>query len=343
MKKIMGFWLRLAAFMLLLLLTMGYTVYVLTPKHDYGICPITNLYQQEADTVDVLVLGTSCGYSGVNTNVLWTEYGIAVYNLCGAEQPYWISYYYLEEALKTQTPKLILVDAKASIYQDDYSKRGRTILSTYGIRSLITRMNAIAACVRAEDFLDYALAFPKLHSYYSNVKAENFVYPPTNRGRGAHWKGYIEMDATQQHEQPSLVWTNTRRTINARQKTYFEKLLTLAQAHDIPVMLVGFPNPDYENDHMYFNTLWSIAEEYGIRCVNYNDPEEDLDLRYASDFADWQHLNVKGSVTFSRRLGSDLRDMFDLPDRRNDPAYDTWQQCADDWYAKYPQYAPKEE
>ena len=129
--KILSFWLRLAAFSIVLIIVLNYTAYVLTPKYDYGICPITNFYRQPEDSVDVLVMGTSCGYAGVNTNILFEEYGIAAYNLCGAELPYWVTDYYLEEALKTQRPKVILLDAKAAIYRDDYSKRGRTILSTY--------------------------------------------------------------------------------------------------------------------------------------------------------------------------------------------------------------------
>ena len=335
-KMLLGFWLRLVTFAVILCAVLNYTVYVLTPKNDYGICPIVNLYHQPEDSVDVLVLGTSCGYAGVNTNILFEEYGIAAYNLCGAEQPYWISYYYLEEALKTQTPKLILLDAKASIYQDDYSKRGRTILSTYGIRDVGVRMKAIAACVAEEDFTGYALAFLELHSYYAKVEQENFVYPPTNGGRGPDWKGFIEMDVTEQHQKPSLVWTDIKKPINARQQEYFEKTLMLAQEHEIPVMLVGFPNPDYANDHMYYNSLWSVAAQYGVDGINYNDPDLRLRLLYSSDFADWQHLNVKGSAKFTRRLGDDLRKMFDLPDRRGDKVYETWQQCADDWFEKYP-------
>ena len=337
-KMLLGFWLRLIVFTLILCVTLCYTVYVLTPKHDYGICPITNFYRQPENTVDVLVLGTSCAYAGVNTNLLFEEYGIAAYNLCTAEQPYWISYHYLEEALKTQHPKLILLDAKASIYQDDYSKRGRTILATYGIRDFRTRMKAIASCVAEEDFAGFALAFPELHSYYSKVAPDNFIYPPDNGGRGPYWKGYIEMNVTEQHEKPSLVWTNIKKPLNARQQEYFEKTLSLAQEHGIPVMLVGFPNPDYANDHMYYNSLWHVAEQYGVSGVNYNDPDLRVRLRYSSDFADWQHLNVKGSVTFSRRLGSDLKEMYDLPDRRGEGAYATWQRCADDWFAMYPDY-----
>lgn len=338
MKMLLGFWLRLVTFAVILCITLNYTVYVLTPKHDYGICPIINLYHQEENTVDVLVLGTSCGYAGVNTNILFEEYGIAAFNLCGAEQPYWITYHYLEEALKTQRPKLILLDAKASIYQDDYSKRGRTILATYGIRDPRVRMEAIAACVAPEDFSSYALAFPQLHSYYAKVEKENFAYPPSNGGRGENWKGYIEMDVTEQHQKPSLVWTNVKKPINARQQEYFEKTLALANEYGVPVMLVGFPNPDYANDHMYYNSLWHVAEQYGVSGINYNDPDLRLRLLYSSDFADWQHMNVKGSAKFTRRLGSDLKVLYDLPDRRGDKLYETWQRCADEWFEKYPDY-----
>lgn len=342
-KMLLAFWLRLVSFLLILAGVLGAVVYVLVPKHDYGICPITTFYTLEEDTVDVLVLGTSCAYSGVNTNVLWQEYGIASYNLCTAEQPYWVTYHYLKEAVKTQHPRLILLDAKASIYQDDYTKRGRTILSTYGIRDFGARLEAIMACVGPEKFLDFALVFNELHSYYADVRAENIVYPPDNGGRGPDWKGYIEMDKTEQHEAPSVVWTSTRKPLNARQEAYFVKILDLAAANDIPVMLVGFPNPDYENDHMYYNSLWYVAEQHGVDGINYNDPDLRLRLRYSSDFADWQHLNVKGSVTFTRRLGSDLKEMYDLPDRRGEETYESWKRCADEWFEKYPDYQLKEE
>ena len=337
-KKLVGFWLRLVTFAVILCAVLNYTVYVLTPKNDYGICPIMNFYEQPEESVDVLVIGTSCAYAGINTNILFEEYGIAAYNLCGAELPYWVSYYYLEEALKTQTPKLILLDAKPAIYTENYSKRGRTILSTYGIRDISTRMKAIAACVEAEKFSGFALAFPELHSYYTKVEMENFLYPPTNNGRGPDWKGFIEMDITEQHEKPSLVWTDIKKPINARQQEYFEKSLALANEHGIPVMLVGFPNPDYANDHMYYNSLWHIAAQYGVDGMNYNNPDLRLRLLYSSDFADWQHLNVKGSAKFTRRLGSDLKEKYDLPDRRGDKLYESWQRCADDWFEKYPEH-----
>ena len=146
-KKNALFWLRAVCFAALTVLLLAYANFVLTPKHDYGICSMMNLYRQPKDSVDVLAVGTSLAYAGINTNVLWEEYGIAAYDLCSAEQPFWVSYYTIREALKTQHPKVILLDAKPAIYTRDYSKRGRTILSTFGIKGIENRVGAILACV----------------------------------------------------------------------------------------------------------------------------------------------------------------------------------------------------
>lgn len=335
-KKKAGFIIRAACFALLAVLMLAFATYVLTPKHDYGICSMINLYRQPDDSVDVLTVGTSLAYAGVNTNVLWEEYGIASYNLCSAEQPFWVSYYTIREALKTQHPKVILLDAKPAIYTRDYSKRGRTILSTFGIKGIENRIGAILACVeKPQDAMGYILGLPEVHNGYAKRTWNDFAFPPDNGGRGVSWKGYIESDVTEHHDKPSLVWNRVKRNMNDREEEYARKIFEMARDKGIPVMLVGFPNPDYANDHMYYNSLWAIAAEYGVAGINYNDPSLRFGLRYSSDFADWQHLNVKGSITFTRKLGADLKQMFDLPDRRGDAYYTSYDTCAELWAGKY--------
>ena len=338
-KKRLRFFVRAPLFLLIACLALMYTLYVLTPKHDYGICSMVNLYRQKENTVDVLAIGTSMVYAGINTNVLWEEYGIAGYNLCSAEQPFWVSYYTLQEALKTQTPKLILLDAKPAVYTRDYSRRGRTILSTFGIRGLENRVGAILACVeKPSDAVSYILGLPEVHNNYARLADSDFLLPPDNGGRGASWKGYIEADAVEQHQKPSLVWNSVKRNMNEREEEYARKIFELVTEKGIPLLLIGMPNPDYANDHMYYNALWAVAAEYGIEGVNYNQPDMRFGLRYSSDFADWQHLNVKGSVTFSRQLGADLKALFDLPDHRGEEAYASYDACAREWYGKYTEF-----
>ncbi len=335
-NKLAGFWTRAVCFAVITVLLLTYANFVYTPKHDYGICSALTFYQQKPDTIDVLTIGTSLAYSGINTNVLWKEYGITAYNLCSAEQPFWVAYYLLLEALKTQHPKVILLDAKPAVYTRDYSKRGRTILSTFGILGIENRAKAILACVETpKDAQSYILGLPEVHSNYSKLTLNDFVFPPDNGGRGSSWKGYIETDVIESHEKPSVVWNKTKRNMNEREEEYARKIFELAKKEKIHLIVVGFPNPDYANDHMYYNALEQIAAEYGISFMNYNNPDFRFGLRYSSDFADWQHLNVKGSITFTRKLGQDLNSWFRMEDRRGDPKFDSWEECAQIWYEKY--------
>lgn len=336
-RVLVRFWLRCVCFLVLAFYMLAYATYVLTPKSDFGICSMINYYRQPEDTVDVLTVGTSLAYAGVNTNVLWSEYGIAAYNLCSAEQPFWVSYYTIREALKTQHPKVILLDAKPSVYTRDYSKRGRTILSTYGIRGFANRIGAIRSCVETdEDAVGYILGIPEVHRNYEKLDTEDFIFPPSNGERGKNWKGFIEVDEVESHQKPSVVQTKVQRNMNDRQEEYVRKLFEMCRDEGITLMLIGIPNPDYAMDHTYYNRLWGIAQEYGITGINYNQPDLRFGLRYSSDFADWQHLNVKGSITFSRKLGEDLKELYDLPDRRGDERYESYEACSQDWYERYP-------
>ncbi len=330
-----GFWLRVVCFLLVCSLTLGYALYVLTPKDDYGICSIVNYYGQPRGTVDVLVLGTSLAYSGVNTSLLWRDYGLAAYDLCGAEMPYWAIYYYLQEALKFRPPRLILLDAKPSIYALPYSRKGRVVLSTYGILSPGNRFASIIASTHPDNTLSFCLGFPRLHHRYAEVTGEDFRFPPNNGGRGPSWKGYIEASASDWFFAPCLERADERKPLPKKQRYYFEQILRTAQARDIPLVLIGFPNPDYNYDHPYYNTVGDIASEYGFPFWNFNEPGAVEGLDYERHFADWQHLNTEGSLLFTKQLGKRLRDEYALPDRRGQAGWLSWQKEAERWFTAY--------
>ena len=165
-----AFFLRILAFVLIFTLISCAVLYVLTPKYDYGPGSMMNLPLQPRNTIDVLAVGTSTTYAAVNTNVLWANWGFSVYDLASAEQQYWHTYYYLEQALTTQHPKILLLDAKAATYPDDTTRRGRTILSTSGILNPIRRANAIAAGGQQQLFAYKNIPLTtRLAKYFSNL------------------------------------------------------------------------------------------------------------------------------------------------------------------------------
>ena len=330
---------RLAIFACISLIVLTYFIYVFTPKYPYGICSLFNFYGTDKNTIDVLAVGTSLCYTDLNTNVLWNEYGIACYDLATAEQPFWSTYYYLKEALRDLDPKVVLLDLKAISYLESKVDRTRTVLCSFGLLNPVSRLRCIYECVEPEEFIDYALAFPQIHTNYVKIKKSDYIIPPDNGGRGPSWKGYIEKDELVDHDPPSINFAfATPKYVNEHESEYFEKILQLCVENDVTVMLIGYPNADYKHDHLYYCAAFEIAEKYGITGINYNLPENSTGINYHTDCADWQHLNVNGSVTFTRAVGADLKKYFDLEDHRGDPAYASYDECAELWFAKYPQY-----
>ena len=102
----------LAAVLSLLLLVNGLAAAnrLLCVKSQDGIDQARAFYHQPENSIDVVFLGSSHIHCNINTAYLWTEYGIAAYDYSAAEQPLWMTYYWLREFCKTQKPKLVVVD-----------------------------------------------------------------------------------------------------------------------------------------------------------------------------------------------------------------------------------------
>ena len=115
---------RTLALLLVLALTLG-SVYiidrVLLLKRYDGVKPMQSFYAQEPGTVDVLLLGNSHMGVHVDTATLWQEYGISAFALWGGVQPMWNSYHFLTEALKTQTPRAVVLEIGGLSYDWEYA------------------------------------------------------------------------------------------------------------------------------------------------------------------------------------------------------------------------------
>lgn len=143
-------------------------------KYGDGILGLQKFYKLNEQTVDVLVLGSSHAFENINTGFLFDSYGIAAYVLSGSVQPYWNTYYYLVEALKTQRPKLIVLDAYASTFDSEYSDYSRIIKNNFGIKSLDTLYNSLKVSSPPETFDNYWFNYRLWHSRYTELSDADF-------------------------------------------------------------------------------------------------------------------------------------------------------------------------
>ena len=88
---------------------------VLPKRYDYG--STWDMYlKEEEDTIDVMFFGSSLAYCDVVPATIYQETGITSYVMAGPEQTMPITYRYLRQACKTQSPKAVFIEVSGMLY-----------------------------------------------------------------------------------------------------------------------------------------------------------------------------------------------------------------------------------
>ena len=297
-------------------------------KFNDGIVQIRNLYKHEKNSIDVLFLGSSHVFLDVNTQVLFNDYGIASYILAGSFQPFWNNYFYLKEALKTQKPKLVMLEGLLSTGDFRHSDHSRIIKNNFGLKNSLLKMESLLISVPKQRD-DYFLGYRLFHSRYKELNASDrkAFY---EKGKYRDNKGFSTSFAIQKHTRPLPSVTEDAEALpmNKKQEKYFRKIASLCKSKKIPLFVFVSPYvvDKYKNVQKYFNYLEKLSAELSVPFVNYNhqDKYDEIGLDFSKDFMDISHLNYWGSQKFSKHLGSYIKENFSVPDRRGDKNYESW-------------------
>lgn len=78
-----------------------------------------SFYKLQDNTLDYIVLGVSHSYYSINPMLIYAQTGYAGYDLGSPVQPIEVSYQWLQEACKYQTPKYVFYDVGSLFYDDE--------------------------------------------------------------------------------------------------------------------------------------------------------------------------------------------------------------------------------
>ena len=286
---------------------------------------IHSFYQIEKDTLDVLCLGSSHGYSAIQPNTLWKEFGLASYVMCSQKQSIGSSYYLLKEALNYQKPKIVLLESYYFYFGRKYTEEGSLRMGFDGMRMGRVKWEMVQDFLgelSVKDKLSYYLPFLEYHSRWDSL--EDLDFHPKN-----YLKGSILDFTVYPMEEPAL--PDEGRKIPDISYEYFEKIIALCREHDIQLILYAAPY-GYENEAGYEKymkrqkiniTLESYLEKKNIPFIYYQKNNV-ADLDYQADFRDFTHLNINGSIKLTRNLGDYMKKNYTLPDHRQEDQYRSW-------------------
>lgn len=281
---------------------------------------VKGFYAEEENTLDVIFIGSSQMYADMAPAVLFHEYGITSYDFCANEQPMWISYYYIKEALKHQNPKVIVLDV-FTVYGEDYEEEGVTHINLDDLPMSLNKLAAIRDSVPEGVRYSYYLPLAKYHNTWTDFyegKAELAFYHEKDS-----YKGYSPFVFAADYEKGAkaeVVTQTEAEPVPDRAKTWLLKIIALCEEEDVPLVLIKTPNGNAERQKLY-NSVAELAKETDTPFLNMNI------------LLDGQaHINVLQAEKVSMMMGEYLIEHYEFEDKRDNSDFASWAADAELFY-----------
>ena len=293
---------------------------LVVPKYQTGIVEgsmIEEYYKEEADH-EVIFIGDCEVYENFSTIEMWREYGITSFIRGSAQQLIWQSYYLLEDALRYETPKVVVFNI-ASLQYNEPQSEAYNRMSIDGMEWSMSKVNAIkASMTEEEDFLDYVFPILRYHSRWSELNSDDFKHLFT-KDLVTHSGYYMRVDVKPQGEFPDPV-PLADYSFGEKAMSYLQKMTDLCKENDIELVLIKAP---IEYPHWYEEwdeQVIEFAEKNDLEYINYIDLQDEIGLDMSVDTYDaGLHLNTQGAEKMANYFGKYLMENFELTDYRNDP------------------------
>lgn len=287
---------------------------------------LKGFYEEEKNSVDVLFLGASTMFCTTDPLVLYEEYGITSYDLGSSAQPFELTYLFLQEALKTQKPKVVGLEVLSIGNELDVNKAESL---NYGLTDMPfskTKALGVYDMFRNDKGkgLSYLIPLVQYKDRWQELTRADFVENAVNYTKGAYTPDKITdtpLDFSSYYEEEEFV-------IPERNREIFDRIATLCKENDIALFLWKAPNTGWKINGS--REVEKLAEEYGLPFMDYFTLLEELDIDNKQDFRDLSHFNRYGSKKASVYMGEFLKGKYELMDWRIQDAENSWDRALRD-------------
>lgn len=304
--------------------------------------PSTSTFQQfydmEKDSIDVLFVGSSSMATDIIPQKIYDAYQVTTYNLGTTEQNLITSYYWLKEALRFQSPSVVVVDNQMmfTFYADEelnFKEPGQRKDFDYMKWSKVKReaVHDICQIDKEQSELSYYLPFVRYHDRWKELEKRDFTYETTKLygyapligetplEDNAKTDGYTPLRDDIRIEDAKQIIDET--DIDSKRHelmiSYMDKIVALCEEKGIAVVMLSSVSPtETETRHVITK---QYASEHGLTFLDFNVKSlyEEAGLDYGTDCYDRRHMNNLGAEKISLYLGKYLMEQYGVSPREH--------------------------
>ena len=319
--------------------------YVLRPN-DGDFVYIKTYGMQPKNSIDMVYFGGSSVLTYWIPMEAYQQYGFTSFNFANSTMPAQLEKYCIIEALKNQSPELLVVDVRPFEYAenlfgdpqhmymfDEARIRGFVDCFRYSFNRTMAIKNGVP---KENGRIDYYFDISKYHTNFAALLNEN------------NWKYAFGMldDDTKKFGgfRPVIRYGEIERidiSDIAEEQPFSETLdpiyldlVNYCADFAMNVMFIVPPYAESEEHRQKHNYMRRIAEENGIKFIDCNDIFDEIGMNAQTDFYDVNHLQIFGAQKYTKWLGQYLKKTYGLPDRRGESKYADWDMAYELWIPK---------
>ena len=316
---------KLAAFLALtgfLLISLGKVMSIQKFQTRYYSSPSSfeGLYALEENTLDLVFLGSSHGYNSYWPQALYDDFGIRSYNLSTSMQGPIASYYWLEEVLKTQSPRAVVFEVCFLFHETDEPSLRKAFDP---MRLGKTKLSAVKDLYAYDPALfdPVSFVFP-LVRYHERWKEPQEVFFDSrrlieNNALKGFYPGFGSMGEVEDYafaapssmEKAQDAGTETP---DAFCQTYLDKMTALCQEKGITLILSSSPSTRWTREQHNFTADYAAAHHLPFYDFNCEDIYTAIGYDIGSDNLDSGHPNILGTAKITTYLGERLTQDFGM-------------------------------
>lgn len=295
-------------------------------------------YELEKNTVDAVAIGNSHIYRYIQGAFAYKQNGLAVIPLSTAALPCSMYRDLAVEALKTQSPKVLVFDVWAFAGENN-SRDSKMYFVLENMKYSWTYFSIVkeycdCGNIPLSERAPYYFPLVKFHSRWQELDDKDFKKPNKSYLNSCYNSSF--MKDTKDTDRCNYVETVC--PIGEEEEKALNDLLDWCNKQkDFEIEFVAEPLIRAKEERLgMINYIGEKIEAAGYTFINYNEPEafDEFGFDIKKDFKDINHVNIRGSYKYCELYGKHLMEEYGLKDHRGEEKYSEWDKLSEKYIEK---------
>ena len=285
----------------------------LTPRSTTGnICAVDAFHLLPENSIEVIGYGSSHIFKGLDCKEMYNNYGIGIYNYGNNWQSIDTTKLFIEDSLRTQSPKIILIETYNINKTHQVGVLDGELLSTYSIPIFSQKSKFVSKQLNnnPENVFGYYIPLFAVHDTWSNMK-ESSLYCPVSTQKTLKEMGFRRYKDSKKVKLGD--YTSKSLPLKKESIKILDSIVKICKEKNIQIIFYTAP---MGHEYYYCNSIKKYAAQNGCEYINFFELYDEVGFDGSKDFMDKGHLNSNGAKKIANYLGKYIAENYSVTDFR---------------------------